>query len=303
MKSVRDRINEFVKYHINGDGECNNTVLKAWAEEHGLSLQERYELSFFFSVTYCVESAVVMFLDRKSMLEDIPGWIAKNKQKLIFQSDRKYIRMKDSFERVLRFFLRISSAEDFENRVSVAGIISLKKAIPYVSSWELFGRFSAFLFLETFVELTGKPIENASIEWKKGNTATSGLLDIFGYDQMADGFDKTGRLSFPEGKMDEMLSVVLREISRSGGDPNVTKVETSLCAYRKFYKGSRYNGFYLDRMLGEIRAMQHDFPGISQELLSIRGRHFPAKYLGEKGGWDGIRTEMKKLYRESGLIT
>lgn len=101
LKSVSARIAEFVEYHIHGDGECNNAVLKEWVRRRNLSLQERYELAFFFSVTYCVESAVVMFEERSRIFADIKGWAEENKARLVFQSDRKYIRMKDSFERVL----------------------------------------------------------------------------------------------------------------------------------------------------------------------------------------------------------
>lgn len=33
MKDRKQRMIEFVNYHIHGDGECNNVVLKAWADK------------------------------------------------------------------------------------------------------------------------------------------------------------------------------------------------------------------------------------------------------------------------------
>lgn len=304
MKSVKERIFEFVHYHIAGDGECNNVVLRSWAENHGLDLQQKYELAYFFSVTYCVESAIILFENRFELFKDISSWIKANKANLLFQSDRKYVRMRDSFERCIKYFAeKISSASAFVENVSENGKIVLRKAIPYVSSWEMFGRFSAFLFLETFVELTGIEAENATIVWKDGNTATSGLLNVYGYDKQADDFDKSRRLSLSSEKMNDMLKTLLRFISSSGGDANVTKVETSLCAYRKFYKGSRYNGYYLDRMLEEIILLKDSHPEISNELLEIRRKNFNWKYLGEIGGWNGIRRELKKAYKETGIIT
>lgn len=302
MKSVSKRIDEFVKYHIFGDGECNNVVLKAWAEERGLNLQGKYELAYFFSITYCVESAIVMFENRSKMLSDISVWVKENKGKLVFQSDRKYIRMKDSFERCLRYFEQIRNVEKFLKIVSDNGRIILAKAVPYVSSWDMFGRFSAFLFLETFSELTGIDSESTTIEWKKGNTATSGLLNVYGLDDAADEFDKSGRLLVREKDMDRMLLELSERIKRDGGDSNVTKVETSLCAYRKFYKASRYNGYYIDRMLEEIYGMQDSFPSVSKELFNIRERRFQKKWLGEASGWKGIRKNMKKYYLITGEV-
>lgn len=301
-KGRKERIIEFCNYHKNGDGECNNVVLKAWANKHCQSLQDKYELAYFFSITYCVESAIILFENRSNIFADTISWATKNKGSILFQSDRKYIRMKDSFVKVLQNFKKIQSVDDFLAKVQRDGIIRLSLAIPYVSSWVMFGRFSAFLFLETFVELTGFKIENTTIVWKDGNTATSGLMNVFGFDKEADYFDKTGTLLLSPMDMDKMLEYLIEAIKKSGGNVNVTEIETSLCAYRKFYKASRYNGYYLDRMLEEIYAMSENYPQISQELLDIRKSHFDSRYLGEVSGWRGIRKPMKKKYLETGLI-
>ena len=302
MKSVEKRIEEFCIYHRDGDGECNNVVLKAWANKNCKTLQDKYELAYFFAITYCVGSAVILFRDRKQVFSNTSAWVAENKQNLVFQSDRKYIRMRDSFEKCLNHFKTINNVDDFLKRVTENNKIMLKKAIPYVSSWVLFGRFSAFLFLETFVELTGIDIENTTIVWKDGNTATSGLMNVFGHDEPANFFDKTGNLVIPTEAMDEMLLYLLMRRGITGGNTNVTEVETSLCAYRKFYKGSRYNGYYLDRMLEEIYFLEQKHPEIARELLEIRASNFNAKYLGELSGWRGVRRGMKKLYLETGMI-
>lgn len=303
MKAVPKRIEEFCIYHRDGDGECNNVVLKAWSDKHCKTMQEKYELAYFFAITYCVASSIVLFQEKKQVLSNTKAWIAENKQFLVFQSDRKYVRMRDSFEKCLVSFKNGDNVDQFLSKVTDGKTIILSKAIPYVSSWTMFGRFSAFLFLETFVELTGIPIENTTIEWKKGNTATSGLLNLFGYDEAANHFDKTGRLLLSSEKMDELLKVLITQIARTGGNTNVTEIETSLCAYRKFYKASRYNGYYLDRMLEEINSMKDKFPAICKELTNIRRANFDAKYLGEVSGWNGVRKQMKKVYINTGIVT
>ena len=304
-KSVAERIQEFAEYHKNGDGECNGVVLAAWAKNHGLNDQEKYELAYLFSITYCVESAIVLFTDPAEKKANIESWAKERKPQIVFQSDRKYIRMKNSFERCLsQFYRKINDVNQFRAKVCEAGTLILDKAIRYVESWEMFGRFSAFLFLETFVRITGEKAENAkTIDWLNGNTATSGLMNVYGLDENAADFDKTGRI--PEkllSQMDSMFFNIKNLIAKQGGNPATTELETSLCAYRKFYKASRYNGYYLDRMLEEILKLRIYFPDVSDELLRIRSACFNPKYLGEKGGWDGIRKEMKKLYKESGII-
>lgn len=303
MKTVQQRIEEFCIYHRDGDGECNNVVLKAWAKKHCNNMQELYELSYFFAITYCVESAIVLFNERKKVFSDITGWVAENKRSLVFQSDRKYIRMRNSFERCLESFKAGDDVDQFLQKITENGIIILGKAVPYVSSWEMFGRFSAYLFLETFVELTRYPIENEKMNWHKNTTATSGLLNVFGLDNSANNWDKYKKLSVTVEKLDEMLNVLQEHIGMTGGSTNVTEIETSLCAYRKFYKGSRYNGYYLDRMLEEIYTMQNDYPEISSELFEIRKQHFKPQYLGELSGWKKVRPNMKKVYKEMGIIT
>lgn len=303
MKSVGKRMDEFVQYHMNGDGECNTVVLVEWANKHSLDFQERFELAYFFSITYAVESAIILFEERENALKHIKTWSQENKRKIVFQSDRKYMRMKDSFEKCLEWFKKHRNVENFLNMVQVGEVINLETAINFIEGWTMFGRFSAFLFLEMFVNLIGAEIENTTIDWKHGNTATSGLLNIFGYDKAANAFDKTGQLAIPAEKMDEYLETLIHMIEKAGGSKNVTEIETSLCAYRKFYKGSRYNGYYLDRMLEEINTMKNDYPFIIKEVLDIRRKKFDTKYLGEIGGWSGIRPSMKKLYKETGVIT
>ena len=296
------RIDEFVKYHINGDGECNNVVLKAWSDKHCQNTQDKFDLAYFFAVSYCIASAIVLFANRDKILANCVDFARENKSRLVFQSDRKYIRMKDSFEKCLKQFPRVRDLKAFRWYAYDGDTLSLKKAIPYVSGWDLFGRFSAFLFLETYAELTGDKFENTTIVWKDGNTATSGLMHVFGFDDAAAAFDKTGKLLVEPHRLDEMLFLLQDAIKRAGGNTNVTEIETSLCAYRKFFKASRYNGFYLDRMLEELYAMQADYPLVCEEVFNLRREQFDRRVLGEVMGWRGIRRELKKYYLSTGQV-
>ena len=276
--------------------------MKGWADRHDLTRKERVDLCYFFAITYCVESAIVLYLNQDEITADMENWVKANKDKIIFQSDRKYIKMKNSFQKCLLTWL---NNRDMIQEISKETEIDLNKWIPKVEKYPLFGRFSAYLYLETVAWLLNIEVKNAEMEWENGATATSGLLHIYGYDSEAEEYDKTRKLKAPfnHEKLQEMVEPVLTAISMANGDNNITKVETSLCAYRKFYKGTRYNGYYLDRMLEEIIEMRHEYPDISAELLSIRAKSYSTDYLGEIGGWNGIRKDMKKVYQKTGIIT
>lgn len=296
-KTLRERMEEFCTYHRDGDGECNAILLREYADAHGLTAKDRFDLAYFFSITYCCESGVILFLNRGMDLYALKG-------DMIFQSDRKYVRMKDYFERLIyqwqNSFSHYDTTEWFEN-----GVLSLEKAIKGVEKWYMFGRFSAFLFLETYATLMNAPVTNTTIDWEHGDTATSGLLNLFGHDEFATDFDRKGILQVPVDKMDGYLRKTAENVKLSGGDPNTTKIETSLCAYRKFYKGTRYNGYYLDRMLEELVWYQRERPQyirVTEELYNIRKTVFDSDMLGELHGWDGIRKENKKLYMLYGII-
>ena len=303
IKSNPERMKEFIAYRVGPDNSCNNIVLKKWAQMHGLSLQDKYDLSFFFSATYCVPSACILYLEQKKqgILND--AFLDGIKKSLVFQSDRKYMRMKDNLERCYKDYRKTHySVLSFLRKTATGSKIDLEKAVKEVSKWTMYGRFSAFLFLEAFIGISEAGFVNATIDWKDGETTTSGLLNLFGYDSQAELFDKTGKLPFSASFLDNLLKITVREISKAGASENVTEIETALCAYRKFHKGTRYNGYYIDRMLEELNVMKADFPELCAELFAIRRNNIDVSLLGEVCGWDGIRTELKKKYLLTGEI-
>ena len=303
MKNRIERMNEFLNYHIYGDGECNTKVLKVWADRHCNTLQDIYELCYFFSITYCVFSAIIMYLNKKSFFDDCESFSDEYRDKLIFQSDRKYIKMKDSFKKANMCFVHNNRDVNlFLDKVSRNGKIVIKDAVEEVYQWDLFGRFSAFLFLEAFIGVSGIGYENYTIDWKNGDTATSGLLNLYCFDEYANEFDRSGKLLLKKNFLDKLFENVIVEVKGSGGSESVLELETSLCAYRKFYKGSRYNGYYLDRMLEEMYFYKNNFNDIFCELIEIRKDLFDVKYLGEVSGWNCIRRELKKWYLKHGKI-
>lgn len=306
MKTTGERIREFVKYHMTGDGECNGILLKAYADKHGMNTQERFDLAYFYSATYCIPSAIIMLGDRDRIIREPERWATFNKDRLIFQSDRRYARLNGCFQKMLADYSRNIRADKYIAETVTGNTINIKKALDLTTKWYFYGRFGAFLFIETLCLLIGYNAVNTPIQWSEGDTATSGLMNLFSLDKSADYFDKHDKLpqNLSQERLDILYGKLIQVIRAAGGETNVTEVETSLCAYRKFYKGSRYNGYYLDRQLEELVHYEGQ-PGagiIVKELYDLRLQLFNHKYLGELHGWDGVRKECKTLYKRTGQM-
>ena len=279
-------------------------MLKAYADEKRLSAEERFALAYFYSLCYCIPSAIIMFDQREQIQNDPEKWANLYKQDIIFQSDRRYVRCGTTFRDMLRDYTQRIERKDFQDKCVHGETVDFDKAFGIVSGWHFFGRFSCFLFIETYARLMGYKVTEGSIRWKDGDTATSGLLNVFGYDNAAERFDKSGSLPerFTQQRLDEMYGKLLGVIKARGGAQTIAEVETSLCAYRKFYKGTRYNGYYLDRQLEELNhyAAAGRHKEMVNTLFRLRKKNFDSKYLGEIGGWEGVRKECKTLYKRTG---
>lgn len=303
------RVEEFVRYHNGCDGECNGILLAAWADKKSLCDRDRFDLSFFYSTVYNIPSAIFMLAERDNIVSDPDGWCNRNKERLIFQSDRRYMRCNNALERTLRHFAaNLAGGEEYVCATVKEGRIDTKKAIELCQEWPNFGRFGAYLFTETLTYLLHLESANAPhFDFRNGATATSGLMNLFGFDREAEEFDRRKKIpeSMSPEQLDALLATIAVEVGKSGGNADYSCLETSLCAYRKFHKGTRYNGYYLDRQLEELvtyPSINPDSCRYINELYELRSELFPWQMLGECGGWQGIRKGMKRYYQRHGRV-
>ena len=309
MKPSTSRLDEFVQYHMHGDGECNGVLLKAWADTKELETSERFDLAFFYATVYNIPSAVYMLKERGGIMSDSNAWCVANKSMLIFQSDRRYMRCNNALECTLDYFSHfLAGGKSFLCKTTRGREIDTSGAIKMCQDWPNYGRFGAYLFTETLTYLLGLESANRpAFDFANGATATSGVMNVFGLDAEADEFDRRKRM--PDGvsieQLDALLAMIADAVDKAGGDNDIACLETSLCAYRKFYKGSRYNGYYLDRQLEELMAYPSINPSCADavnELHELRAELFDHRYLGEFGGWNGVRKDCKRLYRDAGVM-
>lgn len=299
---------EFINYHKHGDGDCNGQVLRKYAEQNGLSEKDKFDLAYFYATTYCCASAVYMMEHRDDIMLDTKVFAEKCKRLLIFQSDRKYVRMLDNLYKMLvnwRDFLSRGS-ESFRNGIVDRGVVNTRAAIKIIEKWYFFSRFSAYLFIETYCDINGYAATREKGLDYEGDSMTfaGGLFYVFNMDAEALYVQKHHKLPIDVGTFEFLIAELQNAVSAAGGDENLTKLETSLCAYEKFFKGTRYNGYYADRQLQELKMM-HGTPELRSACEAVylaRKVAIPLKYRGEDNGWDGIRPELKKYYRETGRV-
>jgi len=229
---------------------------------------------------------------------------------LRFNSAKARVKNMDKFIPALLEWLRMTNYKPYQWILQYSNDIDeLKKA--YLSIPQC-GEFSWTLFIDELCEYCRKHNGigdfNIHKEWewdfKNGSNMTSGLLNIFYFDDEADEFDKTGKLDFSEEEMRQMVDFTIDFIKLKYNLSEVKpKALGKLCSWRNLFKGNRYGGFHYDRQLEDLLWYKERLE--DQELIKhcfkVRKRTIHNHLLGELNGWKGVRKERKKLWLNKGL--
>ena len=84
----------------------------------------------------------------------------------------------------------------------------------------------------------------------------------------------------------------------------VEQLETMLCDWHTTVDGRYYIGHDIDLNLGQLnkavmeRLHMHDY----ELLMLARAESFEPRWLGEVGGWSGVRPALRTLYRDHGRL-
>lgn len=175
-------------------------------------------------MTYHIPSALDMLLYNE-----------RNKKKLHFRTDRRYVRCNGAYERLL-------SELNKEKLSRLLACRTTTEAYKLVRSWFFFGRYTAYLFLEVFINVfpEGKQwIDDLVPDWEEDENYTKGAVSII------------------QSNLKKALNAFLNAARKDTQD-NVFAIETSLCAVEKFRKGTRWNGYYTERMLNEVQGTKYE---------------------------------------------
>jgi hypothetical protein len=185
-----------------------------------LSRWDSFRLAYYYTTTYHIPSALKLLRNHNTP-----------KGELKFRTDRRYVRIGDTFTRLMAQ-LSPKLLEQLDRATTTT------EQYNVVSSWYFFGRYAAFLFLEVWAKLSGKQIkDDLALKFEPEENYTKGA-EIIAQTQ-----DKAA------------LSAFIERAKRDTND-NVFSLETSLCAVAKLKKGTRWNGYYTERLLSVIAGSE-----------------------------------------------
>lgn len=211
---------EYIRYHLSGDAGVEEKMIASLSAHFGLSRWDSFRLVYYYVATYHIPSALRLLRD-----PDTP------KSKLMFRTDRRFVRIGDRFNRIMR-------------QLTPQLLIDLDKATTtteqydIVSEWYYYGRYASFLFLEVWAKLSGKKIiDDFLLNFEREENYTIGAEIV------------------AKTQEKEKLKAFIEQ-AKSDTRDNVFSLETSLCAVAKMEKGTRWNGFYTERLLADVAGSE-----------------------------------------------
>lgn len=307
-------------YHVAGmrmddiDPAC--PMLKFVAEKLNLSIEQRLWLAWLYSTCYSAPTAFYMIIQLPDpnfiTQSDIISWWAENKNRMIFESDRRYVKNCNTFPKMFESYRKFTRQGQLRAFLDFKGDNDAETYNKVYSAVEknlyFFGRYSIFMYLETIYNLTKFPMIATGLNLREARTSRNGLCYALGKDSWIRHAGKPAK--FTKMQFDYLqtkLSKLYTELLIEYPDVPTTywNLETSLCAYYKLFQAKRYAGYYIDRQMVEIVNMENLVPeGVDWKLLwQFRREHFSPLSLGEIQGWRGIRENMMNYFLDTGLYT
>lgn len=312
------RLNKFVEYQHEVPS-IHYRVLGEYIKQNHINVSLAVFMCWYMSCTY--NEVTCILLSQLIQLRDIKksncheyfqNFWKEYKPKLLFGSSRKYAKNMDWFPILMEEFFVLTKKQPYKWLKSFpSGEQGYQEIFAELSQLKFVGRFATELFMESVLYLNDyfetSFIEPCHLDWKHCSNLTSGILNIFYQDEEANIFDKTGKILVSEEFLTKKLSYIqkrIQEVYPEQAFDGVNLFVGKICSFRNLFKKTRYGGFHHDRELGVLREYEQLFPeyqNLWDEIFDLRLKMFKPKYLGEIGGWDGIRPERKKLFITKGL--
>lgn len=287
-------------------------MLKYIAEKLNLNIEEKFWLAWLYSACYSAPTAFFMLKNlpssEKISSAEMKNWWRKNKNNLLFESDRRYVKNRNEFPRMfesyreytkggqLKTFLHLQQSDEQKTYDKI--FYDVKEKLYY------FSRYSVFTYLEAIYNLTKFPMQATGLNLREARTSRNGLCYALKKDDWVRISGKSACLSAKQFKyLQRQLEKLYAELISEYPHVPTTywNLETSLCAWYKFFRAKRYFGYYIDRQMEEIIKMEKMNPRADFQLLwDFRREHFDAKFLGEVQGWRGIRKNLLNYFLETG---
>lgn len=205
---------EYITYHRRGDAGVEERMIASLARHLNLSGWDTFRLIYFYTMTYHIPSALDMLQGERDI------------KRLKFRTDRRYVRCHGAFPRLLSEL----TEDKFQ---AVKDCTRTSDAYKVVRGWYFFGRYAAYLFLEVWANVFHPDwVDDLYPDWEPNENYTKGAVSL--------------ARSNAKDDLDAFL-----DCARIDTQDNVFAIETSLCAVEKFRKGTRWDGYYTERMLAD----------------------------------------------------
>lgn len=300
------RVKEFLAYHRLSeevkDIDPSYEMLKYVCNRFELNMEQRYWLSYLYSTCYNAATVYYIYNEFPDYLGVDVGrlerWWKAHRHQLDFQTDCRWVRSSNLFVRMYMDYRSLCGDNQELTYKKIAGTLDNTDTSPYQRLYNYFsnihymGRFKLFLLLEAVHVVTGLPITPDHFPLEEAQSSRNGLCFALGRDDLLCGHDyPRDRLSSEEmgwlhAEFVELLELMQKELPDARVD--IWNVETTLCAYKKWYRGKRYPGYYTTRQAKEISSMQENVQeGVCWDVLwQFREETYPPEHLIEKSGHD-----------------
>ena len=289
-----DRIAEYLKYHADSsramDIDIQVEAVAFLCQRFRLDREQRLWLSFLFASTYCMATAWSVFRRVPSFDAMPPAaqerWWRSERQGLLFQTDRAWIRRNNQFCAVVasyRAFVERCAPKTHRQFDAVLAVTRDGKtpeeryerlvADTHISK---FGRFAMFLYSELLYHagLDVRPV----LRLAEARSVRNGVVFAMGLEKTAY-TRRHGRKATPEElvTLTDGLNRIVAAVQKQdilARHRSLWSIETTLCAYKKWHLGKRYVGYYVERTIREVVKMQSLHPVFDFASLVDFAKHY-----------------------------
>lgn len=286
----------FIDYHIKSseakDIDPSNDCLSYISDRFELNIEQRYWLAFLFGTCYSSTNVYYIyneFPDYENVdVNRLQRWWNNNRDKTLFQTDRLRVKTQNKFVETFVSYSNLlngmSQSDFFQSLKQPTKQMTYDNCYKKLSEIKNFGRFTMFIYLEMINVLTKYELEPTYLDLKNAESCRNGLVYHLGHYELDTHNNKNKlkpkQINYLQYKFKELHNQIkLLNIEHK----NIWNIETTLCAYKKYNKGKRYIGYYIDRQRQEIQKMEANVKnGVDWSVLwDFRKENYEKKWLKE----------------------
>jgi len=306
----------FKEYHALGvrlgeSGQSFN-IMSYIADKERLTMEERFWLAWLYSASYSWCTAWYIFTNLPDFTtlkgHSVEAFYEEHREDIIFQTDRKWVKIRNEFVPMFESYKEMVGESQeaffslFRHQEPEDNFRALERALLGL---HYYGRYGASLFYEAVEELCDMaiaPYPNA-LDLSQARTVRQGLNLVMGQDAQAE-MKALPRAAY--GPLQSALTELVEECKAENTDfkETVWGVESSLCPFRNIFKGTRYWGFYTDRIQEELHWNEQHHKDVDWSLgWKARKALVHPSLLGEVNGWKGKRDYMFRVFPQKGRLS